>query len=154
MSSCRRGSGSLTYDITAAALFYERKATIPAIRPNQRVWLQLEDVREVAEVFVNGRSAGVLWKAPRRLDLTDWLAEGENALSIKVTNVWINHMLDSALQEPKPSSPLSENWPYFTEKIKQIRDRRLYGHKERQQVQSPLPAGLSGKATLQIVTPE
>ncbi|MDI4647367.1 glycosyl hydrolase [Cohnella hashimotonis] len=133
---------------------YEKKVTIPALRADQRVWLHLEDVREVAEVFVNGRSAGVLWKAPRRLDVTDWLAEGENALSIKVTNVWINHMLDPALDEPKPSSPLSESWPYFTEKIKQIRDRRLYAHKERQQVQAPLPSGLSGKATLEIVTPE
>lgn len=133
---------------------YEKTIAIPALRPDQRVWLHLEEVREVAEVYVNGRSAGVLWKAPRRLDVTDWLAEGDNALCIKVTNVWINHMLDPALQEPKPDGPLSESWPYFTEKIKQIRDRRLYGHKERQQVQAPLPAGLAGKATLRIVTPE
>ncbi|CAI6086738.1 hypothetical protein COHCIP112018_05153 [Cohnella sp. JJ-181] len=130
--------------------YYEKKVTLPAIRPDQRVWLHLEDVREVAEVFVNGHSAGVLWKAPRRLDLTDGLAEGENSLSIKTTNLWINHMLDPELDEPKPSSPLSENWPHFTEKIQQIRDRRLYARKERQQVQSPQPSGLSGKATLQI----
>jgi len=131
--------------------FYDKKITITSLRPEQRIWLQLEDVHEVAEVFVNGSSAGVLWKAPRCLDLTDWLSEGENELSIKVVNVWINHMLSPDLIEPKPESPLSENWPYFTEKMTQIRDRRLYAHKERERINSLQPSGLNGKATLRGV---
>ena len=94
---------------------------------------------------MNGDSAGVLWKAPRCLELTKWLTEGKNLISIKVVNLWINHMLSPDLSEPKPEGPLSENWPYFTAKINQIRDRRLYGHKERQHVLSPQPSGLSGK---------
>ncbi|RKP58268.1 hypothetical protein D7Z26_01875 [Cohnella endophytica] len=130
--------------------FYDKKVTISAIHPGESVWLNLEGVHEVAEVFVNGSSAGVLWKAPRRLDLTDWLTEGENELSIKVVNLWINHMLSPDLHEPQPESPVSNNWPYFTEKIKQIRDKRLNAHNERKRVQSPQPSGLSGQATLMI----
>lgn len=131
--------------------YYDKTVAIPAIAPGQSVWLELEGVHEVAEVFVNGESAGVLWKAPRRLDLTERLTEGKNRLSIKVVNLWINHMLSPDVNEPLPDGPVSENWPHFTAKIQQIRDRRLYAHKERQQVQSPQPSGLSGKATLRIV---
>ncbi|MFC5406205.1 glycosyl hydrolase [Cohnella soli] len=130
--------------------FYDKKVTVPAIRPGESIWLELEDVREVAEVFVNGSSAGVLWKAPRCLDVTNWLHEGENELSIKVVNLWINHMISPDLHEPKPESPVTNNWPYFTEKIKQIRDKRLYAHNERERVQSLQPSGLAGQATLTI----
>ncbi|NBD22276.1 glycosyl hydrolase [Paenibacillus glycinis] len=130
--------------------YYDKTIVLPEIPPASSIRLELEGVHEVAEVFVNGESAGVLWKAPRRLDVTDRLREGENDLRIKVVNLWINHMLSPDAVEPKPASPVSENWPYFTEKIRQIRDRRLYGHKERQQVASPQPSGLSGKAALTI----
>ncbi|WP_227013635.1 glycosyl hydrolase [Paenibacillus psychroresistens] len=131
--------------------FYDKKVSVPAMQPTSRIWLNLEGVHDVAEVFVNGQSAGVLWKAPRRLDLTEWLNEGENDLRIKVVNVWINHMLSPDLQEPKPEGPLSENWPYFTVKMNQIHDKRLYTTKERKHVLAPLPSGLSGKASLSII---
>lgn len=133
--------------------YYEKKVVLSAVHPGERIWLDLEEVREVAEVFVNGRSAGVLWKAPRRLDLTGWLTEGENDLSIKVVNLWINHMISPNVRErePEPEGPLTESWPYFTARIKQLRDRRLYAHKERAQIHAPQPSGLSGRAVLRFV---
>jgi hypothetical protein len=56
------------------------------------VHLDLGDVREVAEVFVNGRSAGVLWKPPFRADITSLLKPGTNVLKIEVMNLWINRL--------------------------------------------------------------
>ena len=43
-----------------------------------------------AEVLVNGRSAGVRWCAPYRIDVTGLLQPGSNELEIRVTNTWHN----------------------------------------------------------------
>ena len=43
--------------------FYDKKVSVPALQPDEQIWIELEGVHEVAEVFVNGTSAGVLWKA-------------------------------------------------------------------------------------------
>jgi hypothetical protein len=42
---------------------------------------------------VNGRSLGVLWKAPFVVDVTDAVRSGKNRLEVKVTNVWPNRMI-------------------------------------------------------------
>ena len=54
--------------------------------------LDLGDVRELAEIYVNGRSAGVLWKPPFRADVTPFLKSGVNVLKIEVMNLWINRL--------------------------------------------------------------
>lgn len=51
------------------------------------LWLDLGDVREVAEVIVNGRSAGIVWKPPYRLDIRPLLRAGSNQLQIRVTSL-------------------------------------------------------------------
>ncbi len=48
--------------------------------------LDLGSVRETAEVFVNGRPAGVRLWGPFRYDLSGLLREGENTLEVLVTN--------------------------------------------------------------------
>jgi hypothetical protein len=51
-------------------------------------------VKNIAEVSVNGKAAGVLWKAPFRTgEIRRLLKEGENILEIKVTNLWRNRMI-------------------------------------------------------------
>ena len=55
--------------------------------------LDLGNVKNIAEVSINGESAGVLWKAPFRTeDIRSYLRSGKNTLEIKVTNVWRNRM--------------------------------------------------------------
>jgi hypothetical protein len=59
-------------------------------------------VRELAEVFVNGKSAGVLWKPPFRADITSLVKPGANALKIEVMNLWINRLAgDQGLPKEK-----------------------------------------------------
>jgi hypothetical protein len=56
-------------------------------------WLDLGQVKNLAEVDVNGHRMGVLWKPPFRVEVTDRLKPGENCLSIHVTNTWINRLV-------------------------------------------------------------
>ena len=62
------------------------------LEPGHLVSIDLGEVRELAEVFVNGQSAGVLWKPPFRADITSFLKPGKNALKIEVVNLWINRL--------------------------------------------------------------
>jgi hypothetical protein len=74
--------------------FYTKVLDVPAewIASGRRVHLDLGDVRELAEVFVNGESAGVLWKPPFRADITLLVKPGANELKIEVMNMWINRI--------------------------------------------------------------
>ena len=44
-------------------------------------------------MFVNGKSMGVVWKTPFRINMTGSLKQGENTLEIKVTNLWVNRLI-------------------------------------------------------------
>jgi hypothetical protein len=79
-------SGTATYTKTIQAP--------PAwFKPGARLWLDLGDVKNIAEVSVNGRALGILWKPPFRVDVTSALKAGANALEIKVTNLWVNRLI-------------------------------------------------------------
>jgi hypothetical protein len=67
---------------------------------SERVWLDLGDVANIAEVRVNGISCGVAWTAPFRIEITKALKSGENKLSIEVSNTWANRLIgDQRLPE-------------------------------------------------------
>tara|TARA_R110002033_G_C3897451_1_gene240041 strand:+ start:29483 stop:32806 length:3324 start_codon:yes stop_codon:yes gene_type:complete len=55
--------------------------------------LDLGEVNVVAEVSVNGKNAGVLWKAPFEMDITDYLQNDDNQLEVKITNQWGNRLI-------------------------------------------------------------
>ena len=74
---------------------YVKTIDVPAdwLSEDQRVCLDLGDVQNLAEVSVNGKSLGVVWKKPFRIDVTDALTEGENTFEIKVVNAWVNRLI-------------------------------------------------------------
>ncbi len=78
-----------------------------------RRYLDLGKVAVIAQVKLNGRDLGTLWKPPFRLDVTEAL-KFDNVLEIKVTNLWPNRMIgDEQLPE---DSERNENgtlkqWP-------------------------------------------
>ena len=57
------------------------------------VWLDLGDVKNLAEVKVNGKPLGLVWHAPFRVDVTGALKPGANQVSITVTNAWTNRLI-------------------------------------------------------------
>jgi hypothetical protein len=50
-------------------------------------------VKNFAEVSLNGKPFGVLWKPPFRVNLTGAAHPGTNALEVKVTNLWPNRLI-------------------------------------------------------------
>ncbi|MFC7667734.1 glycosyl hydrolase [Hymenobacter humi] len=70
----------------------------PGKRPRQRVWLELGQLANLAEVQVNGKACGISWTAPYRVDITEPVKKGDNQLRILVTNTWANRLIgDQAL---------------------------------------------------------
>jgi len=57
------------------------------------ITLKLGQVEVAAEVFVNNRSAGVLWKYPYQIDIIDYLKAGENTVRVEVANLWVNRVI-------------------------------------------------------------
>jgi hypothetical protein len=74
---------------------YSRTVQAPAswFGSARRVRLELGDVRDVAEVVVNGQTLPLLWKAPYVVDLSRALRPGANRVEIRVTNEWTNRLI-------------------------------------------------------------
>jgi hypothetical protein len=69
--------------------------------PEARLLLDLGTVQDLAEVSVNGKAVGLLWKPPYRVDVTGTLTPGENRLEIKVTNQWTNRLIGDRSAPPE-----------------------------------------------------
>lgn len=65
-----------------------------------RTWLEAP-VREAAEVFVNGKRAGSVWRAPYEVELTGLVRPGKNDFEILVSNLAINRMAGEPLPDYK-----------------------------------------------------
>ena len=75
---------------------YRTTFTRPAATGRQapaKMYLDLGEVREIAEVRLNGKELGVLWCPPRRVEITEVLKAGANELEITVVNTWFNRVL-------------------------------------------------------------
>jgi hypothetical protein len=73
---------------------YSRQLTIPTgWKRGTALWLDLGEAREVAEVIVNGRSAGFAWHVPYRVDIGQFAKPGRNRLEVRVANLWTNRMI-------------------------------------------------------------
>ena len=88
---------------SGTATYTKRVSIDRTICAGERLVLDLGEVREFAEVSVNGVSYPVLWKSPFRIDITDSVMPTSNAPSIacassleiivKVTNLWPNRLI-------------------------------------------------------------
>lgn len=66
-----------------------------------QLWIDLGEVKNIAEVIVNGKSLGIVWKQPFRVDATTVLKPGKNTLEIKVTNLWVNRLIGDMQPDTK-----------------------------------------------------
>ena len=78
------GTGAYAKTIQAPAEWFKTGA---------RLWLDLGDVKNLAEVSLNGRPLGIVWKKPFRIDVTAAIKPGANELQVKVTNLWVNRLV-------------------------------------------------------------
>jgi hypothetical protein len=78
------GTATYTKTIHAAAGWF---------KPRAHLWIDLGGVKNLAEVSINGKPLGIVWKTPYRVDATSALKAGDNAIEIKVTNAWTNRII-------------------------------------------------------------
>ena len=85
----------------AGTATYQNQITVKAksLNSNQRMVLDLGEMNDIAEVRVNGKSAGVLWYPPYKADITSLLHPGDNRLEILLTTNWANRLIGDE-QEP------------------------------------------------------
>lgn len=81
-------SGVATYTNTFKVAKKSLKKNAPS-----RILLDLGEVKDLAEVTVNGQPVGVVWHAPYIIDITAAVKAGDNKVEIAVVNPWHNRMV-------------------------------------------------------------
>jgi hypothetical protein len=94
---------------------YKKQFTVTTelLKKGNSLELDLGSVGVIAEVIVNGRNLGVLWKVPFRLDLGNAVHTGTNNLEIRITNLWTNRLIGDAQlpDDLKWRNAVPEAWP-------------------------------------------
>ncbi|MDR0706228.1 MAG: hypothetical protein LBF88_14740 [Planctomycetaceae bacterium] len=94
----RHFSGIATYE----KKFVLTRGGSPKDKNKERLFLDLGVAEVIARVHLNGKEAGTCWSNPYRLEITDYVQDGENVLQIEVANLWVNRLIgDSQLPEEK-----------------------------------------------------
>jgi len=83
-------SGTCTYSKTFKGFRKGKKS--------KRYVLDLGAVEVIAEISINNIPLGIFWTRPFVVDITDHLKEGDNTLSIQVTNLWPNRLIGDEQQ--------------------------------------------------------
>jgi hypothetical protein len=78
------GAGTYTNTVQASSAWFKPGATL---------WIDLGDVKNLAQVSVNGVSLGIVWHAPYRVDVSKALKPGANEVTVKVINAWVNRLI-------------------------------------------------------------
>ena len=113
-------SGTITYD-------NEFEMTKTA----NRIMIDLGKVECMAKVYVNGQCAGGTWCEPYKVDITDYVLEGNNTLKIEVVNKWVNRIVGD-LQLP-------------------VEERKIWLTTQHYKSSSPLPpSGLIGPVKVEF----
>ena len=97
------GIGTYTKPIQASEDWFKSGA---------RIWIDLGDVKNLAEVTVNGKSQGVVWHAPYRVDITNALKPGANEITIKVINAWVNRLIGDQQPDATTKYTFADVKPY------------------------------------------
>jgi hypothetical protein len=121
--------------------------------------LDLGQVFDMAEVLVNGKTAGIVWMPPFQVEVGHLLVPGANTLEVRVANRWINRLIGDEKLPPdtKHSGPEVSTitrgalleFPPWWEKPNARRDRVAFATWRHYDGSEELvPAGLLGPVIL------
>jgi hypothetical protein len=96
------GTGTYTKTIQAPQEWFKSGAHLS---------IDLGEVKNLAEVSVNGKPLGIVWKTPYRIDITSALRLGPNTVAIKVTNPWVNRIIGD--RQPNATKTYTFTSPKF-----------------------------------------
>jgi hypothetical protein len=97
------GAGTYTQTIRASTDWFKNGA---------RLWIDLGEVKNLAEVTVNGKPLGIVWHAPFRVDATSALKPGANEVKIKVINAWVNRLIGDLQPDATTKYTFADVKPY------------------------------------------
>jgi hypothetical protein len=134
---------------------YSKTFTLPedAVGKNKGISIDLGGVEIMAEVKLNGKNLGIVWKPPYRVDATAAIRSGGNVLEVRVANLLVNRQIgDEFLPEDSDRNPdgTLKSWPAWVQQGKPsptgrvtFTSWRLWGKTD-----ALRPSGLIGPVTL------
>ena len=78
---------------------YQKRFDLPSLPTLNRglgLFIDLGKVKHVARVRLNGRDLGIVWTAPWRVEIGQYVKEKGNVLEIDVVNLWPNRLIGDA----------------------------------------------------------
>jgi hypothetical protein len=113
----KRSEEGIKYYSGAASYRTAFTVSSGALKQSHTRWyLDLGKVAVMAEVRVNGKELGIVWKTPYRVDVTAVLKPGDNVLDVKVVNLWINRQIgDEQLPDDcdRNANGTLKSWPQW-----------------------------------------
>ena len=118
----------------------EREQARPKVNLPAGLCIDLGEVGQMADVFINGQHVDFLWKAPYKVNFEGQLKPGKNTIEVKVVNTWVNRLIGDGQPNVEGHS--------FTPVA-------FYGVKSLSQNMGTLiPSGLMGPVRLEIYFPK
>ena len=133
---------------------YTKTLSIPAdlLASGHRLYLDLGDVQVIAQVTLNNKNLGILWKPPYSVEITRAAHPGDNMLEVKVTNLWPNRIIgDEQLPEDSERREGAlQSWPqWLLDGKPSPAGRYTFAVNRHWKKSDPLfPSGLIGPVTL------
>jgi len=74
---------------------YSRDFTLSeeTLSKGAQAYITFEDIQEMACVTVNGNDCGIVWTPPYKANITQYLKEGTNKITVQVINNWNNRIV-------------------------------------------------------------
>jgi hypothetical protein len=91
-------SGIVTYKKTFQ---YDINSTAPG---KQKIYLDLGNLSNIGEAWLNGEHLGITWTKPYRFDISDLILPGDNVLVVEIANTWSNRIVGDAVRGEKYTS--------------------------------------------------
>ena len=135
---------------------YKKEFNIPSklLKSCYSLQLDLGNVQVIAEVILNGKNLGILWKAPFRINIDDAIVKGTNSLEVKITNLWPNRLIgDEQLKlDYERKGPNIKEWPqWLLNKTERPTERTtLAAFKHWHKDSELLPSGLLGPVKIEV----
>jgi len=137
---------------------YSKEISLPSdwVDKSISIYLDLGEVKNIAQVTLNGKDLGILWKPPFRANLSGAGHAGANKLEIKVTNLWPNRLIGDEQMKPDREWTSTRNlaaWPQWLLDGKSSPSQQVTFTTARhwQKDDALLPSGLLGPVTLHAI---
>jgi hypothetical protein len=62
-------------------------------KDTDKIWIDLGEIANIAEIKINGKDCGTLWTFPYKTTISQALKKGKNTIEIKITNTWANRLM-------------------------------------------------------------